>query len=429
MAIKIVRKGTYNQTNDHNNLFNRGMAEQHPIEAITGLSDILDKKYEKPKSGIPKSDLGFDVAEIIDVKNVKAELETEINVVNSKVIEIDIRTTALEDFMNITFPGLGTDIVIPNLTELNMESSFFEEFIALDGDKEFYLSSSYTPGNHSLKVHKNGVLQRLGDDYLETSENTITFLEPLRDADYIVFYSEARTNINSPIHEEYIYKEGENIISLAYRYNLGDNSLSVFHNGVRLNANREYLEKDEYTVKLIEDRFTDGDLLVFRRETHLTSNVVRIDDGSDYTQTTWVYEKVIDVDNIQTITFDQLYIPGSNSLQVFCDGLLLELGSNNDYVEVNEHTIKFNYMIDLHSTIKIVCAAGMYQWYQAYVSTPGQVTFRTHNSFVPNRNDILVYENGLLLCSADDYKEVNYNTIAFIEAPPIGSYIKIYRRR
>lgn len=55
--------GAGSGTTDHNQLTNRGAANQHPMSAITGLQSALDAKgtYTKPSGGIPASDLKDDV--------------------------------------------------------------------------------------------------------------------------------------------------------------------------------------------------------------------------------------------------------------------------------------------------------------------------------------------------------------------------------
>ena len=104
-------------------------------------------------------------------------------------------------------------------------------------------------------------------------------------------------------------------------------------------------------------------------------------------------------------------------------------GVDFDYVEVDDHTIQFNYMLDIGDSVDVVCAAGLYQWYELFISIEGQVLFICKNRYSPGKGDILVYEDGLLLTIGDDYKEINYNTVKFNEAPIVGSKVVVYKRR
>lgn len=51
---------------DHDQLYNRDLPDQHPIESITGLGEALNSKYELPDTGIPKSDLSEAVRGSLD---------------------------------------------------------------------------------------------------------------------------------------------------------------------------------------------------------------------------------------------------------------------------------------------------------------------------------------------------------------------------
>jgi len=50
--------------------------------------------------------------------------------------------------------------------------------LATEGQSVFVLANSYTIGNNSLTVYLNGVKQVVGDDYVETLPNSITFTAP-----------------------------------------------------------------------------------------------------------------------------------------------------------------------------------------------------------------------------------------------------------
>lgn len=55
------------------------------------------------------------------------------------------------------------------------------------GQQVFHIDTEYTPGSDLLTVYVNGVNQRAGVDYEETSETSITFFEPLLEDDVVMF--------------------------------------------------------------------------------------------------------------------------------------------------------------------------------------------------------------------------------------------------
>jgi len=426
MALRLIRRGNTGLSNDHNLLLNRGLNDQHPVESITGLRQELDTKYTFPSAGIPKKDLAFPVAEEQDIDNLQTSVDSQIAAADSRISDLSVRTTGIEDWISNNFDEIENNTQVPALVELAIKTDIHEEFTASVGQTEFSLGVAYQPGNKSLKVFKNGVLQRLALDYIELSETIIKFLTALEENDLVTCVSDGRTNINSPIHEEYEYLD-DSVFRLAYRYNTGDNGLSVYLNGIRLSAGREYTEVDDYTVQITKTMIP-GDLVVFRRETHMAAEVELID-GSEFSQTTWSQRfNVINPLN-RVFNLANAYVPGSKTLQVFVGGLLMLAGEDNDYMETGEKQVTFDYDLDLGDDVNIVCMAGLYQWYEIFISVAGQQRFITRYKYTVGKNDILVYEDGLLLSVNDDFEETNYNTVTFLEPPMQGAKIVIYKRR
>lgn len=52
-----VKFQEYSGVSDHRKLNHRDAEDQHPISAITGLEEELNKKYEKPEGGIGIEDV------------------------------------------------------------------------------------------------------------------------------------------------------------------------------------------------------------------------------------------------------------------------------------------------------------------------------------------------------------------------------------
>lgn len=426
MALRIIRKGNSSLSNDHNTMINRDLPNQHPIESIQNLQETLDSKYDFPLDGIPLKDLSFEGVEKHELDSINNQLKDNINLIESDLSQLTNDTTIIKDFIDNYSSMNDGFVTIPNQFD-KIELRLFEEFIALEGDVGFILTNNYIPGNNSLEVYVNGRLQKINDDYIEVDEYNVSFTYPLNDGDYVLFKANGIAKINSPIHEEIIYKGGAKTFNLSYAYNIGDNSLSVYHEGLRLNVGTDYEEVDNYTVKLLKTLSVE-DLLVFRRETHMAANLT-LDDGSHTTQETWKIRKTIELDEQRIIEFEKSYIPGSHVLQVFENGILLTEGQNEDYIEKSSNSIELNYLADAGDQIDIVCAAGMFQWFELFNVLKDQSVFEFKNHYNINTNDLLVYENGMMLFPGLDYTEVNPRTIEMIEPIDVGSKVIVYKRR
>lgn len=425
MALRILRKGNSSLNNDHNTMINREKVSQHPISAIEMLNETLDSKYEFPVGGIPITDLGFVGVEMEDVISISNKIDNEVFILNSEIAELQNQTTVINEFI-INYSGLDDGFVtIPNRFD-TLEIKLFEEYIAEDNDTMFNLVTNYIPNNNSLEVFVNGRLLRQDDDYIETNEYTVTFLKELRSGDYIVFKANGIAKINSPIHEEHTYIDNP-VFELEYSYNIGDNSLSIYHNGLRLNVGSEYTEVDNYTVSVLKV-LNVNDVLIFRRETHMVANLI-LDDGNPTIQETWKETIIIDLDETDLLTFEKTYTEGSNTLQVFENGILLNAGETGDYIEHTQNSILLNYPAEIDDKFDIVCVAGLFSWYETFIVVLQQSIFNLKNKYNPNLDELLVYEDGMLLFSGTDYYETNNFNVTFSEPIETGSKIVIYKRR
>jgi len=426
MALRIIRKGNSSLSNDHSTMINRDIPNQHPIQSIENLEGVLESKYDFPDGGIPLKDLAFEGVEKEELISVDNRATDSINLLESEISNLQNNFTIINDFID-NYSSLNDGFVtIPNLFD-KIEIRLFEEFIAEENDQNFILNGNYIPSNNSLEVYVNGRLQKINDDYIEVDEYKINFIYELNGGDYVLFKANGIAKINSPIHEEKIYLGGAKTFSLDYAYNLGDNSLSVYHQGLRLNKGIDYEETNNYSIKILKT-LSVNDLLVFRRETHMAANLI-LNDGSQITQETWKIRVEVEIDAQTLIEFDKSYIPGSHVLQVFENGVLLTEGQNEDYIEKSSNSVELNYPTDIGDKIDIVCAAGMFQWYELFNIVTDQSIFEFKNHFNINTNDLLVYEDGVMLFPGSDYTEINPRTIEMTEPVEIGSKVIVYKRR
>lgn len=72
---------------------------------------------------------------------------------------------------------------------VGMSQPFHQEVVATAGQQLFTVSKPFTTGTNQLKVFVNGVLQKAGETggYVEMSNTTIMFTEPLTEGDVVVF--------------------------------------------------------------------------------------------------------------------------------------------------------------------------------------------------------------------------------------------------
>lgn len=426
MSLKLNRKGTISYINNHPALMGRELVNQHPIQAIEGLIEALDEKYVMPEGGIPKDDIGFDVSTLYDLDVVKGYLQVQIDASKTNILINKNNITAIQDFLDSIFgDGENGD---PSLQEIKFayRDGFREEFIGEVGDEVITLSNKYLTNGQHLKVYRDGELLLVDVDYTESSDTTITFTSPLEIPVFISCICDSTSTVLSPVHEELIIVNEQTTLKLKNTYRVGDHSLSVFVNGLRLEKGVQYEEVDMETIELLQD-YPAGTKVILRQEILSTKGTVLYHD-SEYTQKSWAV-KIIAEQGQREISLDEIYIPGANMLQVFSDGLLQGNGSHLDYVEVDERTIKFNYDLNDGEIITITCIIGLYNWSETFIALRNQTQFILTNPYISGKNDILVYENGILLQPVHDYIEVNSRTINFLEAPYEGSTVIVYKRR
>ena len=272
MALKFSQRnpsgsgagGTY----DHSLLVNRGLPDQHTIESITGLREALNRKYEKPMSGIPKKDLAFDVATLTDIDNLrKTDIFNLTEQVNSIINEImDARgdketlrqyidsKVSFDDWSGAGGTGSndGNDVGYP----------LYQEFFATEGNIDFAFTQTYRMGSRQLEVYLNGLRMVEGFDYIEVSENEIKFLYPLETNDHVLAL--VRSIITSGLHEEYVANSNQTLFKLASPYAIYKNILQVFRNGVLQRKGRDYREITEYIIEFYNP-LVEGDLITFHQ--------------------------------------------------------------------------------------------------------------------------------------------------------------------
>ena len=263
-------------------------------------------------------------------------------------------------------------------------------------------------------------------NYLEVNSTQISFTEWLYDGQKVTFIQDHVTESSSPIHEERIF-DGVNTLFEISPYRIGDHSLSIYYKGRRLEVDTDYTEVNNTHVEILTPLTLD-DKLIFRRETHFNGSVFYHD--TNVAHETWIHKEMIAEDAVRQVSFDKPYIPNTGMLYVYLNGLLMDIGESDDYVEPDGLSIVFNYDLDVDDFVKIVCDPNISVWTETFVITNDTTTvLNLSNMYAVGTNDILVYYDGILLEPVEDFIETNSTTISFDEPIDIGTKIKVYRRR
>lgn len=132
-----------------------------------------------------------------------------------------------------------------------------------------------------------------------------------------------------------------------------------------------------------------------------------------------------------SVTVPNPYEVGGNSLQVFDGPILLVPGSDKDYVEASNTSITLNYNPEAGSILRLVGSnsGSLFQWVYRIKSEEGQTAINLQASYKTNNDELMVYEDGLLLQNTLDYVETHENQITMNYPLLENSIITICKRR
>lgn len=165
MGVRLVKYNRLNpngiqsgdSNNDHNELFNRDLFDQHPIHAITGLQDILDTL----ENGI--TDINIKVNNILlDIEQIQKDIKDIIDVINNLNIIKDVQDTKTIDLdYDINTKILKADVKVfnsdDNAIQIKATGLFVDKYsnIETEDTKTVHL---YTEGTgETLKtMYQNG---------------------------------------------------------------------------------------------------------------------------------------------------------------------------------------------------------------------------------------------------------------------------------
>lgn len=194
-------------------------------------------------------------------------------------------------------------------------------------------------------------------------------------------------------------------------------SVMVYYNGLLLVSGDDYIEKDEHNIELTFKPYT-GDVLIIAP---VASSTMEIQNGISKPSMTYDEFKVVSTNRIFNLR--NKYIPKTNTISVFVNGLLLD---KTRYQEVNSETIKILGNLETGDTVTViptvkvdknisVARSGLVnqeKWsrYEEFIVQKEEREFKLKHRYAPNANQIMVYHNGIALDS-DYFMEVDELTI------------------
>jgi len=135
----------------------------------------------------------------------------------------------------------------------------------LTGDTVIPVPADYVPGSYDLSVFKNGLKLVVGDDYAETSANSITLVIAATTGDVIEFdighvfdVTMAKT---ARVSQFITGITGTTLTLTTISYTPGSDELDIFYNGSRLNPS-DYTETNSTTITLASAANSSDEFLV-----------------------------------------------------------------------------------------------------------------------------------------------------------------------
>lgn len=139
-----------------------------------------------------------------------------------------------------------------------------------------------------------------------------------------------------------------------------------------------------------------------------------------------VYQEIVSESGQQDFSLTgTTYTLGDYSLQVFVNGQLMRAGVDNDYVEVDNKNIRFNFGLEDFDVVVLrvnggTSGASLHENYQAMA---GQTVFELATSYATGNHSLLVFVNGAYQTIEIDYEETDAKTVTFIDPLESGDLV------
>lgn len=140
---------------------------------------------------------------------------------------------------------------------------------------------------------------------------------------------------------EFFADKGQQTFKASYPYKMENNSLQVQLNGILMLKNDDYIEVDEYTIEF---------LYPLEENDYIVMSVLSI--GQDpfiIIETTEIKEN-----KIRIVKFQHAFNPENiEALQVFLNGISVNVGKEYDFIVNDSSSLKFNYDLEIGDKVTI----------------------------------------------------------------------------
>lgn len=146
---------------------------------------------------------------------------------------------------------------------IGSEQSYRQETTLTENQTVVNLASPHTVGSGDMFVWWNGLLQKVDEDYFETSSTQIELVDPAEEGDMLIILIFDSTGTNTLYtREDQFADQSQKIFQLEYQYQTGKNHLLLFLNGQLQKVGDDYREIDNETIEMY-DSLDGGEKLTF----------------------------------------------------------------------------------------------------------------------------------------------------------------------
>lgn len=139
-----------------------------------------------------------------------------------------------------------------------------------------------------------------------------------------------------------------------------------------------------------------------------------------------LYDEIVSTEDQTTFKITKgFYIVGDRSLQVFVNGQLMREGADNDYIEIDNTTIEFNYGLFENDVVVFRVAGGRSgpSVHERYLATAGQQVFELASTYAIGNDSLVVFINGAYQSIGIDYEETDGKTVTMVEPLDEGDIV------
>lgn len=298
--------------------------------------------------------------------------------------------------------------------KVSFNAYMHEVFVAEVEVSTVTLGGTYQVGSNELEVYRNGLRMAVEDDYVEDTERTVIFNEPLTAGEVVVFRVKDRFGIIEPLgeHHEYFITTSEDdlVFNLTHGFNTDGNNLSVAVNGIRQAIGHDYEVTGDKVITFLAPPPV-GSLVYFK----VTDRFI----NSPPTVLTSKFVTTTDTD----YTLDFTYNPGNSEIAVYVGGV--EYYAGRDFEEIDFDKIRLLNPVGAGAPV-LVCKenSGAFNGRHAHYFNvvPTGVVDGENDTFavehIPQVGTVCIYYDGRRLAS-NNYT-VNRNQIIFSSPPGLG---------